>query len=163
MRSAKPQPYDAVIIATPLSLSGIAIQGQLGPSGTLNIPSTDKADPQGMPGIPGQREALLTADAADMDDTHGSDDGVQGRLRAAAASPVPEQEYQTTVTTWVKGQIDPSFFGTPTPPPGAVFATDSADLPFTSIAPKVSYPDFFKVWGWLSGACTCDCIPNPQP
>lgn len=91
-------PYDAVIIAAPLSLSGLQIAGEFEPP----LPH------------------------------------------------VPAVKYVTTVTSWVAGQLNPAYFNLSAPPQGAVFASDSAQLPFTSIAPKVSYPDFTKLYKLFS-------------
>ncbi len=104
-------PYDAVVVATPLLTSGIALSlgGEACRVGLTRGKDTDAHDgttPQGT-------TASTWCQAANLD-----------------------RPYQVTVTTWVAGgRLRPSYFGVrKLPAVRAVLVTDSAEVPFSSIS-----------------------------
>ncbi|WIA35625.1 hypothetical protein OEZ86_004041 [Tetradesmus obliquus] len=61
---------------------------------------------------------------------------LQGVLPPGAV--LPKREYQSTVTTYVTGALNPSYFKVPSLPAGDIFVTSSADTLFSVIASKGS-------------------------
>lgn len=106
-------PYDAVVVATPLLNAGITLSLG-GEACHVGLPRGKDTDAQGGR-TPQGATANTWCQAANLD-----------------------RPYQVTVTTWVAGgRLRPSYFGVrQLPAVRAVLVTDSAEVPFSSIASR---------------------------
>ncbi|KAK9917016.1 hypothetical protein WJX75_010018 [Coccomyxa subellipsoidea] len=64
---------------------------------------------------------------------------------------MPVRQYQTTVTTLVKGRLRPAYFGIEALPKGEyVMVTEDAQTPFSVIGPQKSLPDGLRIYKLFS-------------
>ncbi|KAK9823597.1 hypothetical protein WJX72_004119 [[Myrmecia] bisecta] len=71
-------------------------------------------------------------------------------IEGIALPHLPPRKYQSTITTFVRGVLDPAYFGEAHPIKGSVFVSEAAATPFSVIAPKKSYDDGSTLYKFFS-------------